>query len=126
MSTWSVVIGILGICGTGAWMAYHRRQQTHEEPQRHWLMGLAGLLPAWFLAFVGLLGSLSEQGVNVSQPLAALFSSGAGLLGIVLTDAALKRLHASERTRRPMIYWLLGVVALVPAWCIALFDLLRR
>lgn len=126
MSTWSVVIGVLGICGTWAWMAYDTRQRTREEPQRYWLMGLARLLPAWFLAFVGLLGSPPKQGVNISLPVAALVSSGVGLLGIVLTDAAVRRLSTSARACRPTIYWLLGVSALIPAWCIALFDLLRR
>lgn len=126
MSNWTVVIGILGICGTWAWMAHDTRQRDIEKPQRYWMMGLAGILPAWFVAFIGLLGAPTRQGVNVSLPVAALFSSGVGLLGIVLTDAAVRRLHTSGRARRPAIYWFLGVVALVPAWCIALFDLLRR
>ncbi len=126
MGIWSVVIGILGICGTGVWTESRSRQRAHYGPQRYWSVGFAALLPAWFLAFIGLLGSPSEQGVNVSLPHAAFFSSGAGLLGIVFTDAALRRLHTSGRAHRPTTYWLLGVVALVPAWCIALFDLLRR
>ena len=126
MSNWSVVIGILGICGTGVWTVYHSRQRPHYVPLRYWSVGFAALLPAWLLAFVGLLGSPSGQGVGVTLPLPALFSSGVGLLGIVLTDALVRRLHASRRAHHPMIYWLLGLVAFVPAWCIALLGLLRR
>ena len=127
MIIWSVVIGILGVGGTGLWMRYHPRQGRHYEPQWYWFVGLAALLPAWFLAFLGLLGSSPPRpDAEVALPLSALFSSAAGLLGAVFTDATVRRLQASGRAPQPLIYWLLGMLSLVPAWCIALIVLLRR
>jgi hypothetical protein len=127
MFTWSVIVGVLGICGMGLWMVYCSRQQPQWQPQWYWFLGLAALFPAWLFTFLSLLGSPSESGVvEVALPPSALFSSGAALLGVVGTDAAVRRLLASGRGPRPVMAWLFGVTSFVPAWGIALFGLLRR
>jgi hypothetical protein len=126
MITWSVIVGVLGIGGTGLWMLSPSRQRAQWQPQWFWLLGLAALLPAWLLAFLGLLESPSGMGVvEGALPPAALFSSGAGLLGVVATDAAVRRRLVLGRDFHPVLAWLFGIASLVPAWAIALFALLR-
>lgn len=122
MSVWSVVFGILGVGGTGIGILFSTRRRGAYEPQRAWCIGLAALFPAWLLAFLGLLASPSGLGASVALPPSALWSSGAGVLGVVLTDAAVRRLHAAGRAS-PLLSWLLGVIGLVPAWGIALIAL---
>jgi hypothetical protein len=127
MHTWSVIVGVLGVCATGLWLRLPSQQRAQWQPQRCWLLGLVALFPAWLLTFLGLLGFPSGTGVvEEVLPPAALFSSGAGLLGVVATDAVLRRWFAFGHDLRPMLAWLLGVVSLVPAWGIALFALLRQ
>jgi len=126
MLLWSVVVGILGVCGTGVWVTYLGRQRTRYEPQWYWFYGLAALLPAWLLACLGLLTPPSGQGVQVSLPTAVLLASAVGLLGVVGTDAAVRRLQATVRARHPVLYWLLGIASLFPGWGIAVLGLLQR
>jgi hypothetical protein len=122
MSVWSVVLGVVGVCGSGVWILVDSRRGRAYEPQRAWLIGLAALFPAWLLAFLGLLEMASGLGSEVSLPHSALWSSGAGVLGVVLTDAAVRRLSDAGRTD-PLLPWLLGVIGLVPAWGLALLAL---
>ena len=127
MLAWSILIGMLGICGTGLGIVYGSRYRPQWQPQWFWLLGLAALFPAWLVTFLSLFGSPSgSAGVEVAVPPAALFSSGAALLGVVGTDAAVRRLLASGRGLRPVMAWLFGIVSFVPAWGIALSGLLRR
>ena len=100
--------------------------RTQDGPQWYWFCGLVALLPAWLLACLGLLTPPPGQGMYVFLPTAVFFSSAAGLLGVVGTDAAVRRLQATGRARHPVLYWLLGVVSLFPGWGIALLGLLRR
>jgi hypothetical protein len=127
MLAWIILVGMLGICGTGLGIVYCNRYRPQWQPQWFWFLGLAALFPAWLCTFLSLFGSPSGSAdVEVAMPPAALVSSGAALLGVVGTDAAVRRLLASERGLRPVIAWLLGVVSFVPAWGIALSGLLRR
>jgi hypothetical protein len=127
MLTWPILVGVLGICGTGLWMVSCSRQQPPWPPQWCWFLGLAALFPAWLFTFLSLLEAPSGSGgVEVALPPAALYSAGAALLGVVGTDAAVRRLLASRHGLRPVMAWLVGVTSLAPAWGIALFGLLRR
>lgn len=106
MIAWSVVIGLVGALATwGATRSLGARESS-QRPHLHWSLGLAALLPAWLVAFVGLLGA-SPTG-----------------LGIILSDGAVRRLRESGRAYRAVTYWLLGGAALVPAWGIALVGLI--
>ena len=125
MLLWSVVVGIFGVCWTGVWMRYLSRHRTQYGPQRYWFYGLVALFPAWLVACLSLLTPPSG-GVQVFLPTAVFLSSAAGLLGVVGTDAVVRRLQETGRARRPVLYWLLGVASLFPGWAIALFGLLRR
>jgi hypothetical protein len=50
-------------------------------------------------------------------------SSAAGLLGAILTDARARRLREAPEGSHPWARWLLGVMALLPAWIIAMIGL---
>src|SRR4029450_2100153 len=107
------------------WMTYLSRQRMRYGLQGYWFCGLVALLPAWLLACLGLL-TPPDGGVLVFLPTSVFFSSAAGLLGVIGTDAAVRRLQTTGRARPPVLYWLLGGVALFPGWAIALLGLLRR
>lgn len=114
----SIVIGAVGVLGTAVAMAYLKK-----EPRHCWFLGLAGLFPAWLIAFLGLLQPVTQgAAADVPLPPRALFSSGAALLGIIITDYLLRRMQISGLALRAVIYWIIGLVALLPAWCIALLS----
>ena len=122
----SIIVGALGLAGTSIWLGYHSRQRQSVGLQRYWYVGLAALLPAWLLAFLGVLTPPAGQEAFDTLPTAGIRSITASLLGIILTDWAVRRLRASQRAPAPVIYWLLGVAALAPAWCITLVSLFLR
>lgn len=123
MIAWSVVAGVLGALGTWAWVSWLARRQSPRGPVFYWVLGLAALLPAWLIGFVGLFGASTARRPEVSLSFPFILSSSVALFGVILTDAAVKRLGESGRAHRPVKYWLLGVAALFPAWCIALLGL---
>ncbi len=125
MSGWSILAGLLGILGTGVAMASLTRREASPRPEIPWLVGIAALFPAWLLAFLDLLGRSSGPRPEKVLSLSWILTSSVALLGVIATDQIVKRLRESGRTRHPGIYWLLGVVALLPAWGIALFALSR-
>jgi hypothetical protein len=120
MMGWSVALGLLGVATTGLVAARLRRTLDRFGPQAYWGVGLGALFPAWLVVFVSLLGGVSLE-PGLANRLWVL-SSAAGLLGVILTDGVTRRLHAGG-LRPPATYWLLGVVALLPAWLVALLGL---
>jgi len=120
MTKLSVVLGALGVVGTGVVTPYLSRWLPNPTPHHRWLLGVSGLFPAWLVAFVGLLPSSTGPADQIPLPPVAIFSSSAGLFGIILTEYVLRRLNRSGRVYNPLTYWLLGVGALLPGWCIAL------
>lgn len=123
MTQWSVIFGIIGVLGTGAITPLLRRRVSDWGTQRCWFVGLAALSPAWLVAFVGLLPTVTGNADRVPLPPVAILSSSAALFGIIVTHYALRRLHRSGHTFCPVVYWLFGLVAFLPAWCIALVNL---
>lgn len=122
MMLWSVGVGVAGMLATWIWMTCLARRLSFD-PIHAWLLGLGALLPAWLIGFVGLLGPSMGERPEPSLAMGLIFSSSAGLLGIILSDAAVRRFRESGREHRPVTYWLLGVAALLPAWGIALLSL---
>ena len=117
---WSIIIGVVGILGTWAALAYLKGRASDWQPRHYWFLGLAGLFPAWLIAFLGLLQPLTQRADETPLPPRAILSSGALLFGIIVTDYLLRRFQKSERTFPAITYWIIGLVALLPAWCIAL------
>ena len=125
---WSVLAGGAGLLAT--WIAMSRLAQRPSEvqPVVSWVLGLAGLAPSWLIALVGLLGaSPLERRPEQSLPILAwLVSSAAALLGLLLSDTAFRRLRDSGRDHRPRAYWLVGLMAFLTAWAIALLGLAAK
>jgi uncharacterized membrane protein YuzA (DUF378 family) len=97
-----------------------KERASDWRPQHYWLLGLAALFPAWLIAFLGLLQPLTKETAEAPLPPRALFSSATGLMGIIATDYLLRQLQKSAQTLKPVTYWIIGLIALLPAWCIAL------
>lgn len=87
------------------------------------ILGLAGPMLAWLTAFVGLLGTSTGRRPELAFAVSWILSASVALFQVILTDAAVNRLHGAGRASRRVTYWLLGVAALLPAWGIALLGL---
>ena len=124
MIAWSVVAGAVGMLASWGGTAYVSARKRGASPHLYWIPGLAALLPAWLLAFLGLLGPSPAGRPEGSLGVSFIMSSSAALFGIIVTDGAVRRLSASEGGRRPLTYWRLGLAALLPAWGIALLGLI--
>jgi len=112
----SVVVGLVGI--VGSWTLVSRRGPSRRPEAVEWVLGVASLGPAWLVVFWGLLGP------STGWPQAWwIASSGAVLLGVILTDARARRLREAPEVSHPWAQWRLGVMALLPAWIIALIGL---
>jgi hypothetical protein len=118
----SVIVGIVGIIGTGIAVPYLEKNFPDRTLQHYWFLGLGGLFPAWLIAFLGLLEPVAGVAAEAPLPPRALFSSAAGLIGIIATDYLLRRFQKREQTLAPTAYWALGWAALIPAWIIAIIG----
>ena len=123
MIIWSLMTGAAGICGTAALLARLSSRQRPYSPERYWLLGMAALVPAWLIAFLG--GIEPPGGAAPNKPL-FIFSSALPLLGAIVTDAVVRHLRHSGRDRRPVTYWLIGVAALLPGWVINVIALMVK
>jgi len=123
MIHWSVWIGILGVFGTAGVLAYLRRREISSVVEYSWLLGLAGLAPAWLVAILSLLGQTPVDVIDTPLPRSVLISSAVALLGVIFTDVLNRRLLARDISPHSTTVWLLGVVAFIPAWMIALWVL---
>jgi len=124
MAKWSVVLGVLGLFGTGAAVPYLRSWVSDWRPQHHWFLGLAALFPAWVIAFLALLPHSIGQGPRAPLPRSVLLCSVTALFGVIFTEVAVRQLDRRGYSLSPFTYWLFGVAGLVPAWLIALWILL--
>ena len=119
---WSVIAAVVGVLGTGAAVLRLARKTYERNAQHYWFLGLGALFPAWLMAFLGLLQPLTKETADAPLPPRAIFSSGAALFGIIVTDYLLRRFQKSGRPFPAVTYWLLGWLALLPAWLIALVS----
>lgn len=121
--SWSVALGVFGIFAAWGALVSLGRRGSDSKPQHCWLIGIAGLFPAWLIAFLALLQPATQGSAEVPLPPQALLSSGVGLGGVIVTDYLLRRAQKSGRALSPLASWGLGVVALIPACLIAWLGL---
>jgi hypothetical protein len=120
--TASTIAVVLGLVGSGVLTARLTRRRL-QPVGSYWALGLIGLLPGWVVAFWGLLGPTVGR-PRPGSGVAWILSSTAGLLGVIVTDAIARRRRAApEATGLVRNQWLLGVMALAPAWIVALVGL---
>jgi hypothetical protein len=102
MLLWSVMVGILGVCGTGVWVTYLSRQRTQYGLQWYWFYGLVALLPAWLVAFLSLLTPPSGGGQVICAriPWVPLDNLPLGCNGHTLLFARLAAIEDIKRLRR--------------------------
>lgn len=116
LALWSLALAVLGV-GASRWAAAALRGRPLGTPARiAWIAGLPSLLLAWLVPFLSLLGAAGEAG---GPPRVAFFlASATAILGVLASDALLTREEGGGG--RPHVGWLLGVLALLPAWLTAL------
>ncbi|HEY2989057.1 MAG TPA: hypothetical protein VGL11_15100 [Candidatus Binatia bacterium] len=114
MNKVSLIIAVVGVFASGVAVVFLK-----DRPPRHsWLLGIAGLFPAWLIAFLTVIQPASQSAVDVPLPPRALLSSAAGLIGIIATDYLLRRSQESGRVLTAVMWWMIGWASLVPAWLI--------
>ena len=83
-------------------------------------LGLVTLLPAWLVAFVGLLGTTPGVRPQLVSGAAWLLSAAAGLIGAIATEARVRETGDFAEAHQATRLWRLGVLAFLPAWVIVL------
>jgi len=118
----SLVIGLIGAGVSRAWTRRLVRQAPTVDPHVPWVLGLLGLLPSWLIAFLGLLGSSPAGRLRGWSEAAFILSSAAALIGVIITEALVRRASESDWDRDRATYWRYGVASLVPAWVVSLLG----
>jgi len=115
---WSLAFGIVGVAVSRWGARALARRGAPPTPRALWVVGLPALLFAWIVPFVAL---LNASGTIEGPPRKTFMgASAAAILGVLVSDWLINREEKRESERRPLVSWLLGVAALVPAWLVAL------
>jgi hypothetical protein len=83
-----------------------------------WVTGVPALLLAWLVPLVSLLNAVGAAGGPPRK--AFMVASAAAILGVLASDWLINREEKRQTAARPLAWWLLGAVALAPAWVVAL------
>jgi hypothetical protein len=111
----SVLVALVGLLASGL-VALRLRSGIAAE--RQWLVGLGAFAPAWLVEFVRMIDAAEAPTAGSRLPFVG--AVGLAILGVIVTDAIVRRLGESPRRRPALVHWLLGVGALGPAWLLAL------
>jgi hypothetical protein len=118
-ATISLVLAVVGLLAS---RLVRRRFRHVMDPHVEWALGVGAIAPAWLVAIVGLLGSTPRPQVTLLTAIALLGTIAAALGGAITTEARVRAGFADHARA-----WRLGVVALLPAWAVAVVgDLLSR
>ncbi len=117
----SLAVGLLGVLATRAALLRLAERETSSDPHVPWVLGLVGLMPAWLITFIALLGSSPAPRLPLGSAAAWITSSSAALIGTIVTEALVR--SAGESGGRPIsTYWTYGLAALLPAWLISILG----
>ena len=116
----SIVLALVGVFASLTGLRRLTPADASRDPHVYWALGLITLLPAWLVPFIGLLGT--TPGIQPHGASAAVFvlSAAAGLLGAIVTEARVRESGDSHETWHPRRLWRLGLLAVFPAWVLAL------
>ena len=118
----SLIIGIVGILGSRAYLTTLTADGMSRDPHVYWALGLVALLPAWVVAFVGLLGTPAGAKPHLASAAVWMVSAAAGLVGAIATEAHVR--EAGDVVDAPLAarLWKVGLFTFLPAWVIALIG----
>jgi hypothetical protein len=122
----SVLLGLIGIVASRIGLTHLTAEGASRDPHAYWALGLVTLLPAWLVAFVGLLGTTPGVRPQLVSGAVWLLSTAAGLIGAIATEAGVRGAGDSVEAHHATRLWRLGVLALLPAWVIVLIGHLVR
>jgi hypothetical protein len=115
---WSLALAVVGVLVSRWGAAAVARRPGPPTPRTLWVVGLPALLLAWLVPFVAL---LNASGTIEGPPRKTFMgASAAALLGVLGSDWLINREEKRGPEARPLLSWLLGAAALVPAWLVAL------
>jgi hypothetical protein len=121
----SLLLAFLGLVATRTAVANLAAGAPAREPHVYWLLGVVGLVPAWLVPFIALMGAVPTPRIYLSWAIPWALSSSAALIGAIVSEAAIRRGLGSDPPRAPARCWWLGALGFAPAWVIALLgDLL--
>jgi hypothetical protein len=118
----SVFLGLLGVVASRIGLTYLTTDGASRDPHAYWALGLVALLPAWLVAFDGLLGTTPGVRPQLVSGAAWLLSVAAGLIGAIATEAGVRGAGDSVEAHHAARLWRLGVLAFLPAWVIVLIG----
>jgi uncharacterized membrane protein len=116
----SLVVAAAGLIASFAGLGRLATRRPDRDPHVAWALGLVGLLPAWLVAFVGLLGSAPVRRLQAAVAVAFIVSATLAVAGTIATEAIVRRDAESAPGRRAGWQWRVGAAALVPALLVAL------
>ena len=117
-----LTMAVVGILGTGAATSYLQGKVDRWGPQYFWFLGLIALFPVWLLRFFAILLPATKEAGDVPLPPRAILASGVALLGVIASDFLVRRMQRSSSVRRGLAFWILGVIALLPALCVTFLN----
>jgi hypothetical protein len=118
----SVLLGLIGAVASRIGLMYLYADGTSRDPHAYWALGLIALLPAWLVAFVGLLGSTPGVRPQLVSGAAWMLSAAAALVGAIATEAGVRGAGDSVEAHHAARLWRLGLLAFLPAWVIVLIG----
>jgi hypothetical protein len=116
----STLVALVALVASRAGLSRLSSTGAARDPHAYWALGLVTLLPAWLIAFLALLGSTPEVRMHFVTGAAWTLSSAAGLVMAIATEARARAAGETVTVDRAPRLWRLGVLALLPAWLIAL------
>ena len=118
----SIVLALIGVVASRVGLMRLAANDAGRDPHTYWALGLMTLLPAWLVAFIGLLGTDPGAGPQVVWVL----SVAAALIGAVGTEACVRAADDTVAAHHATRLWRLGVLAFLPAWVIVLSGHVAR
>lgn len=120
----SIALGATGVLVT-RW-CLGRLGASERDPHAWWGIGILALLPAWVIAFAGLLPDAPGERQQLASAVVWILSAAAGLSGVIATEGYLRRQEEAGQRLSPERLWCLGLIALAPSWTVMILAHVLR